>query len=89
MSNKKMLVALRELLHEEGTREPPKHKQDWGPGYRLFKCSCGHEWKDKSRHCESPSGDDCPKCMEEFVHPHGHEKHYEWPTDGAGNLLEP
>lgn len=64
------------------------HKKDWGPGYTFYKCSCGHEWQEKSRHCESPSGSDCPKCLEEFVHPSGFERHYEWPTDGAGNLIE-
>lgn len=62
------------------------HKRDWGPGYRIFACTCGHKWKDKSRHCESPSGDDCPQCNE-WNYPSAYERHYEWPTDLAGNLV--
>ena len=23
-----------------------EHKIDWGPGFRFFKCECGHEWKE-------------------------------------------
>ena len=64
-----------------------KHKIDWGPGYRLFVCNgCRHQWKEKSRDCQSPSGEQCPNCEDEFVHPHSHEPHYEWPTDGSGNV---
>ena len=64
-----------------------QHKVDWGPGYRIFSCTdCGHTWKEKSRHCESESGDCCPECGD-WQHPHDAEPHYEWPTDGSGNLL--
>lgn len=62
-----------------------QHKVDWGPGYRFFKCECGHEWKSKSRDCQSPSIEDCEKCHE-LVSPDGYEEHYEWPTDHSGNL---
>jgi len=65
-----------------------KHKTDWGPGYRFFKCEeCLNEWQDKSRDCASPSGESCPECNE-FVSPYGNEKHYEWPTDKSGNLID-
>lgn len=62
------------------------HKVEWGPGYRFFECEeCGFAWKTKSRDCESPSGESCERCDNE-VSPSDHEKHYEWPTDGSGNL---
>lgn len=65
-----------------------KHKADWGPGWRMFQCEdCGHEFRERSRHCESPSLDVCPACRAECW-PTGFERHYEWPTDLAGNLLE-
>lgn len=64
-----------------------KHLKDWGPGYRLFICEdCLHEWKEKSRDCTSPSISVCPECNE-VVSPYCREPHYEWPTDGHGNLL--
>lgn len=70
------------------------HKVDWGPGYRFFECEdCGHQWKEESRHCQSPSSEPCRMFMEDQcenyngVYPHGHEKHYEWPTDESGNLI--
>lgn len=65
-----------------------KHKVDWGPGFRLFRCDCGHEWKDKSRHCESPSTEGCHKCDNDAIVPYWFERHYEWATDKSGNLLE-
>jgi hypothetical protein len=65
-----------------------QHKVDWGPGYRLFLCSeCCRFWIDKSRHCESQSGDGCSICGEWCI-PYGYERHYEWPTDASGNLIE-
>lgn len=63
-----------------------KHKVDWGPGYRFFICEeCGFDWKEQSRDCTSLSGSSCPECNE-FTHPYGNEKHYEWDTDDGGNL---
>lgn len=65
-----------------------KHLVDWGPGFRFFKCEeCGSEWKAKSRDCTSPSGETCIKddCLT-FCHPVDYEEHYEWETDGFGNL---
>ena len=71
-----------------------KHKKDWGPGYRFFKCDeCGHEWTSKSRDWTSPSSESCPK-MVDTDHSYGEgyyeggEPHYEWPTDMHGNLIE-
>jgi len=65
-----------------------KHKVTWGPGYRFFECEdCGHQWKERSRDCTSPSLSDCPECHE-ICYPNGNEKHYEWETDGSGNLLD-
>lgn len=61
------------------------HKKDWCPGYRFFRCDCGYQWDDRSRDCQSPSGDSCPKCHE-FCSPDGYETHYEWETDQSGNL---
>ena len=69
---------------------PKQHKVDWGPGYRFFRCEeCGRTWKSKSRDCTSPSVESCPsgECMYGVV-PCWFEKHYDWPTDGSGNLLE-
>jgi hypothetical protein len=79
LDNRGLLKAVRADKH-------PVHKQDWGPGYTKYVCECGRQWREKSRHCESPSGSDCPACGE-FVYPSGFERHYEWPTDAAGNLL--
>ena len=62
-----------------------KHKVDWGPGFRIFKCECGHNWKEASRHCESPSVDRCSECSDD-IPPYSYEKHYEWETDSYGNL---
>jgi hypothetical protein len=70
-----------------------KHKKDWGPGYRYFKCEeCGHEWREPSRDCTSMSGEPCSneECTDIFcslIMPHKIEPHYEWPTDPFGNLL--
>jgi hypothetical protein len=67
-------------------------KRTFGPGYRFFRCEddeeCGHEWKDKSRDCQSFSGDDCPACGG-WTSPFAHEFHYEWATDQFGNLVYP
>ena len=64
------------------------HKQDWGPGFRYFKCEeCNHEFKEATRHCESMSLETCPKCRSD-VFPGKIERHYEWPTDKNGNLLK-
>ena len=74
-----------------------KEKIDWGPGYRLFKCEiCGHKWKEKSRDCTSPSSSICPNFNDNIekhdfnghVVPYDYEKHYEWETDGFGNLIK-
>lgn len=63
-----------------------KHKVDWGPGYRGFVCEeCGHAWRERSRHCESPSSDTCPNCRAD-AWPASYERHYEWETDQSGNL---
>ncbi len=68
-----------------------KHKVNWGPGYTFYicdeGCACGHEWKEKSRHCESPSSSICPECNE-TVYPDRNEKHYEWETDESGNIKD-
>lgn len=72
-----------------------KHLKDWGPGYRFFKCDeCGHEWREKCRDWTSPSISTCPKFDDDLENHimgvgyyEGGEPHYEWPTDGSGNLL--
>jgi len=65
-----------------------QHKKDWGPGYRFFKCeNCNVEFKEKSRHCQSPSLSICETCHDE-VSPIAHEEHYEWGTDKSQNLKE-
>lgn len=57
------------------------------PGYRTFECAaCLNTWKEKTRDCQSPSGENCPRC-DEFVSPCEFEPHPEWPTDKSGNLL--
>jgi hypothetical protein len=34
-------------------------------GWRHFACDeCKHEWKEASRDCWSPSGENCPNCGE-------------------------
>jgi hypothetical protein len=72
-----------------------KHKKDWGPGFRLFRCvACGHTWKEVCRDCTSLSSSMCPNIETHDTHdihsatPYGHEKHYDWPTDSYGNLIE-
>jgi len=56
-------------------------------GYRFFHCEdCENYWKEKSRDCESPSDESCPKCGE-LSHPFNSEKHPEWPVDKSGNLV--
>lgn len=55
-------------------------------GYRLFRCECGREWKDKSRDCYSPSGEACEVCGE-WISPHRREPHPEWLMDLVGNFL--
>jgi len=65
-----------------------EYKKDWGPGYRFFVCIwCGNMWSEKSRHCESMSVDTCQLCFADNS-PTGHIKHYEWPTDKSGNLID-
>jgi hypothetical protein len=65
-----------------------RHKITWGPGYRIFECyECGHEWKEKSHDCQDLSEDACDICNE-LVWPHDYERHFEWPTDAYGNLVE-
>jgi hypothetical protein len=65
-----------------------KHKVDWGPGYRFFKCeTCNKEWAEKSRDCMSPSSSACMTCHNPET-PTGFEKHFEWETDRFGNLIE-
>ena len=63
-----------------------KHKVDWGPGYRFFRCECGSNYKRETRDCTSSSGEICILCGE-FTYPVEFEKHYYWPTDRSGNLL--
>jgi hypothetical protein len=66
-----------------------KHKVDWGPGYRIFVCEeCGTQWREKSRHCQSPSLSPCPVCRADCFDPRA-EPHYEWPTDESANLIDP
>lgn len=63
-----------------------RHKKDWGPGYKIFKCDkCGRRWKIAERDCTSGSGAAC-ECSA-FAYPVGYEKHYEWETDAQGNIL--
>lgn len=58
------------------------------PGYRFFKCdTCGNEWRERSRDCETMSISDCIGCGS-LVTPVDYEAHPEWPTDKFGNLVE-
>jgi len=64
-----------------------RHKKDWGPGFRIFKCSeCQHKWREVCRDCVSTADLPCPECKEN-CYPIGYEKHYEWETDELGNLI--
>lgn len=60
-------------------------------GWRFFRChECGHEWKEASRDAASPSGDDCPACMEGWEHswvgPYRYEIDPSITVDRFGNL---
>jgi len=56
-------------------------------GYRYFECpGCCYEWKQASRDCLSPSGENCPKCNEEWIHPYTGEWDDRVPHDEWGNL---
>lgn len=58
------------------------------PGLRFFRCEdCRYDWQEKSRHCQSPSGEACPFCNG-WVQPHRFESHPEYPKDKSGNLIE-
>lgn len=56
-------------------------------GWRYFKCDdCEHMWKEKSRDCHSPSGDNCPRCGD-WAFPFNVEPDATIPVDKWGNLI--
>jgi predicted RNA-binding Zn-ribbon protein involved in translation (DUF1610 family) len=57
-------------------------------GWRYFECpDCGEQWREASRDCRSPSGDDCA-CCAEFVSPKSYTADDAIPVDASGNLIE-
>lgn len=54
-------------------------------GWRHFECSeCGRKWREATRDCFSPSGDDC-KCGA-FTHPFYGAVDLNLPVDASMNL---
>ena len=55
-------------------------------GWRHFECcECEHQWREKSRDHQSPSGSNCPKCGEwEFPYTSNSDETIK--TDPFGNL---
>lgn len=57
------------------------------PGYLFFECAnCHFSAKWPSRDWLTPSGLNCPECLE-WLTPNGGEAHPEWPVDRSGNLI--
>jgi hypothetical protein len=60
-----------------------------GPGWCLFRCdSCEHLWKEPTRDCASPSGENCPRCGE-WQFPYHAAPDSSLKTDALGNLEIP
>ena len=81
-----VLIGLNDRV-QETLKNIKTNPRKFVAGYRFFHCpECSHHWREKSRDCQSPSGDICPKCGE-INHPWDSEKHPEWPVDKSGNLI--
>ena len=63
-------------------------------GYRHFQCdadgddgvSCHRAWREATRDCFSPSGENCPTCGA-WVFPHRSEPDATLPVDRMGNIV--
>jgi len=70
--------------HSQSLKEPVCRA-----GWRYFRCEdCGHLWKQTTRDCDSPSGENCPRCGEWWF-PYLAERDATIVIDELGSLVLP